>query len=122
MRAFSWSKHNCMSFVFGYLDLPGFPVEYFLGNKTGEKARKKYKQELETLGYNSIEDLLDAHLEKHTKGILEGPPEGLVVVRKTLGPLGVACGLVSNGKCYFLSEDGMVATFPEDRDMYWSIK
>lgn len=121
-RPFDWQDNNCLKFVSGGLEaqgLQGLPSDWYCGFSGDRSAILHYRKTLKKYQKASIveafDDLFERVLTLH-------PTNGMIVARSNGDLLGYACGLVFMDQCYFLNEQGLVATPIQPTDYYWRVK
>lgn len=119
---FDWGSNNCLKFVSGGLEaqgLQGLPSDWYEGYSNDRTAILHYRKTLKKYDKANIIDAFDSLFDRQ---LTLHPEDGMVVARKTGDVLGYACGLVFRDRCYFLHEQGVVATPIEATDKYWRVK
>lgn len=119
---FDWGYNNCLKFVSEGLEVQGIealPSDWFSGFHDERSALRHY---IKMKKKYPPEDIIEALDERFSRELTLHPQDGMIVARETGNVLGYAFGLTYGSQCYFMSDQGAVATPIQPTDYYWRVK
>lgn len=120
---FEWGRNDCLTFVSRALMLLGrrsLPDDWTTGYAPSIVGVAKHHVKMtKSLGFLNVIEALD---DLYGRDVVLNPKSGSIVARKTDGILGYGFGVVYNGVCLFMTEDGLKEAPTEPTDLFWDTR
>lgn len=117
-KPFEWGKHDCLTFANEVARRCGrvFADDFLHGYDSARSAAKAYAK-AKRGRYANIIEMVNDRLDAFT-GLF--PPNGSVVARESLGPLGYVFGVAWNGGALFVGDNGLELRPLAISDRFWT--